>query len=439
MTAVKIQSLSKYYKLYRNSGDRIKDIFLSKLFKKNWHVKHWALSNINLELCEGESVGIIGRNGSGKSTLLLIISNVLRAYEGSVTVNGRVTGLLELGAGMNPDFTGRENIYTYGSILGLTRYEIDDLFQEIEYFADIGEYIDQPVRTYSSGMFVRLAFSVASRVNPDIFIIDEALGVGDVFFQQRCYTYMKSKMMNKTKIIVSHDMAVISNFAERVIVMDCGQVVFDGPTLKGIEYFSSLIRSTRKNMEHRPDITDESEKFSTDAVPSQWCELDFIPFQEQQLAGNGKVKLICANIEVFSKQNNSLVTAGCQVSIKVKLVVNEFVEYPIIGYYLNDRVGQQIFGAVADRQRLTSLRNGMYLVTLVFKWPEIANGDYFLNVGIGDGQDEFDHEILCWVQNFHQFTSIQDKSIHGIFNTPIQKFELDLITPHQTQGISLNG
>ncbi len=201
----------------------------------------WALRDISFTLRRGESLGIVGRNGSGKSTLLQIIAGTLRPSTGAVSVNGRVAALLELGSGFNPDFTGRENVYLNAAVLGLTRCEIDERFDRIAAFADIGDFIDQPVKTYSSGMFVRLAFAVQTTVEPQILIIDEALSVGDVFFQQRCYERMRQLLDRGVCIIlVTHDLAAVQHFCQTCLVLQSGRAAFYGPATEGTKFYLHL-------------------------------------------------------------------------------------------------------------------------------------------------------------------------------------------------------
>lgn len=221
--AISVRNLTKTYRLFGHPGDRVKQ-FLS-LGLKQYHREFTALKDISFDIKKGETVGIIGRNGSGKSTLLQLICGILKPTSGTVIVNGRVSALLELGAGFNPEFTGRENVYFQGALMGFTKAQMDEKFDEIATFADIGEFIDQPVRTYSSGMFVRLAFSMAIHVAPDILLIDEALGVGDAEFQERSLSRMRSlKERGLTILFVSHSITTVRNFCQRVLWLDKGEI-----------------------------------------------------------------------------------------------------------------------------------------------------------------------------------------------------------------------
>ena len=203
--AISVRNLTKSYRLFGHPGDRIKQFF--SLGLKQYHREFTALKDVSFDIKKGETVGIIGRNGSGKSTLLQLICGILKPTTGTVQVNGRVSALLELGAGFNPEFTGRENVYFQGALMGFTEAQMDERFDEIAAFADIGEFIDQPVRTYSSGMFVRLAFAVAIHVDPDILVVDEALAVGDMAFQRKCFAQIdRLRAAGCTIALVTHDM-----------------------------------------------------------------------------------------------------------------------------------------------------------------------------------------------------------------------------------------
>lgn len=225
--AISVRNLGKTYRLFHHPGDRIKQFF--SLGMKKYHNEFTALHGVSFDIKKGETVGIIGRNGSGKSTLLQLICGILKPTRGTVKVSGRISALLELGAGFNPEFTGRENVYFQGAVLGLSKEEMDTRFSEIAALADIGEFIDQPVRTYSSGMFVRLAFSVAVHVNPEVLIIDEALGVGDAEFQERSISFMKSMQQKGVTILfVSHAIPAVRNFCQRAVWLEHGKVVLIG-------------------------------------------------------------------------------------------------------------------------------------------------------------------------------------------------------------------
>lgn len=238
--AISVKHLSKTYRLFGHPGDRIKQFF--SLGVKQYYREFTALNDVSFEIKKGETVGIIGRNGSGKSTLLQLICGILKPTAGSVQVNGRISALLELGAGFNPEFTGRENVYFQGALMGFTREQMDARFDEIAAFADIEEFIDQPVRTYSSGMFVRLAFAVAAHVEPDILVVDEALAVGDALFQKRCHTRIRQlQAAGATLILVSHDQEMVRNLTNKALVLDRGVAHFWGETREATRAYRQLL------------------------------------------------------------------------------------------------------------------------------------------------------------------------------------------------------
>ena len=249
-TVIELKNISKIFKLYENNFDRFKESL--NPFGKKFHKDFYALKDVNFKISRGECIAIIGQNGSGKSTLLKVITSILAPSMGSISVNGRISSLLELGTGFNPDLTGRENIYFYGTINGITRAEMSKSVEEIIEFADIGAFLDQPVRSYSSGMFVRLAFACAIQIDPEILIVDEALAVGDMRFVQKCFRKMQSfKEREKTLILVTHDMPSVIAFASRVLWMENGQLVGDGePSVVVRDYISKMTYSQKSTTEN---------------------------------------------------------------------------------------------------------------------------------------------------------------------------------------------
>ena len=236
--AIKVENLNKIYKLYNKSIDRMKEAL--SLSKKKYSRDHYALKNISFKIKSGETVGIIGTNGSGKSTLLKIITGVLTQTSGSVQVNGKISALLELGAGFNPEYTGIENIYLNGTMMGYSKEEMDNKVDSIIEFADIGDFINQPVKTYSSGMFARLAFAVAINVEPDILIVDEALSVGDLRFQQKCFREIEKFKKDKTVLIVSHDISTINKICNKAMWINTGKNMIYGDVDKVVKALSLI-------------------------------------------------------------------------------------------------------------------------------------------------------------------------------------------------------
>ena len=236
--AIRVEHLSKMYKLYNRPSDRLREALGMRVKVQ----EHYALNDVNFEVRRGETVGIIGTNGSGKSTVLKIITGVVSPTKGQVTVDGRISALLELGAGFNMEYSGLENVYLNGTMIGFTKEEIDSKLEDILTFADIGDFIYQPVKSYSSGMFVRLAFAVAINIDPDILIVDEALSVGDVFFQAKCYRKFEDfKRQGKTIVFVSHDLNSISRYCDRVILLNKGNILDEGEPKKIVDLYKQIL------------------------------------------------------------------------------------------------------------------------------------------------------------------------------------------------------
>ena len=237
---IQVNDLSKIYKLYNKPIDRLKESL--GIAKKKNYTEHYALNHVSFQVERGEAVGIIGTNGSGKSTILKIITGVLNQTSGEVKVNGRISALLELGAGFNPEYSGLENVYLNGTMIGFSKQEIDEKLQEILDFADIGDFIHQPVKTYSSGMFVRLAFAVAINIEPEILIVDEALSVGDVFFQAKCYhKFEEFRKKGKTLLLVTHDLGSVAKYCNRVILLNKGNKVAEGRPKEIIDMYKKIL------------------------------------------------------------------------------------------------------------------------------------------------------------------------------------------------------
>ncbi|GIP39963.1 ABC transporter ATP-binding protein [Paenibacillus sp. J31TS4] len=273
--SISIENVSKCYKIYNRPQDRLKQGVFPK---RKYYQEFWALKDVSFKVKKGETIGIIGRNGSGKSTVLQIITNTLEATEGNVNINGRIAALLELGSGFNPEFTGRENVYMNGAIMGLSKREIEDRMGQIEEFADIGMFIDQPVKVYSSGMYVRLAFACAINVDPDILIVDEALAVGDMQFQLKCINRMKEfKEQGKTILFVSHDTYSIRNFCDQVIWMMDGEVHLRGEVNQVTRLYEDYMKSEKDivtTFEQPVNVPDE-QVLTIDSVSTVNADLSY--------------------------------------------------------------------------------------------------------------------------------------------------------------------
>lgn len=415
--SIQIKNVSKVYRLYEKPIDRFKETF--NIFKKSYHKNHYALKDVSFDIKKGEAVGLIGINGAGKSTLLKIITGILNPSEGEIVVNGKISALLELGAGFNMEYTGIENIYLNGTMMGYTKAEVDAKINDILEFADIGEFINQPVKTYSSGMFVRLAFAVAINVEPDILIIDEALSVGDVFFQQKCYKKIKELAGKSTVLIVSHDLNAMTKFCKRIVVMSGGKNVFDGDPNDAIAKYFKLKQGSLKKKNSDSKNLDNSD-FKDYKIPDA-----------KDYSGNMNVI-----IEKYFYSINDVPYAECVQGgdeFKISLMVNSKIdiEDTIVGYQIRDKFGNEVFGETSLTSNVEQypINQGSNLISFNFDWPEIREGDYFITLGIGNGTDVLNQVEECWINNaIHISASTQGKTIFGIFNNDMKNFEIEKLS-----------
>lgn len=412
---ISVKGLSKVYRLYDKPIDRLKESL--NIFHKSYHKEYYALNNLSFDIKRGETVGIIGINGAGKSTLLKIITGVLTPSGGNIEVKGKISALLELGAGFNMEYSGIENIYLNGTMMGFSKKEVDKKLDDILAFADIGDFVYQPVKTYSSGMFVRLAFAVAINVEPDILVIDEALSVGDVFFQQKCYKKIKELAGKSTVIIVSHDLNAMTKFCERIIVMSAGEKAFDGEPNEAIAKYFKLKQGTLKK--DKKSIELKSNDFNMYKLPSQ-------------NSYSGKMDVIIE--KYFYSINDEPFTEVCQKDdeFKVSLVINSNIdiEDPIVGYQIRDKYGNEVFGETSLTSTVDQgiIKQGRNVINFTFEWPEIREGDYFITLGIGNGTDVLNQVEECWINNvIHIVATTNGKTIFGIFNNNMKEFDINKI------------
>lgn len=418
---IKIENLTKKYMIYENPTDRLKDILgINKIHKGK---EFFALHDVSFSVKKGETLAIIGENGAGKSTLLKIITGVLNPTEGVVTLNGKVAALLELGTGFNPEYTGIENIYLNGSVMGLTKEQIDSKVEEILNFADIGEFVYQKVKTYSSGMFARLAFSVAIHVEPDILIVDEALAVGDLFFQQKCNMYMKEKMQNCTKLLVTHDMSSVANMADEAIVLKNGKQVFWGEPLKAIEYYTKQAHSELFKTKKQISDKQEKKKYSEVVKDNEFCEVPI-----DALGGAMDVKILSYKFVVNDKEYQGYIQNNDNIKVFFTIESTRAIDKIIIGYQIKDKYGNIIFGENTHSSGFKECEikeNQQYVVSIEFQWPKIQENTYFLTLGIGEGTHEMQHIIQCWAHNIIELNAISNLPNHGLFNNEIKNFYIE--------------
>ena len=374
--AIDVKNVTKLYKLYDKPSDRLfESLGLSK--KKRYH-EHYALGDVNFTIHKGDCVGIIGTNGAGKSTILKIITGVLNPTSGSVEIDGRISALLELGAGFNMEYTGIENVYLNGSMIGFSKEEIDERLDDIIAFADIGDFIHQPVKTYSSGMFVRLAFAVAINIDPEILIVDEALSVGDIFFQMKCFKkFEEFKAMGKTILFVSHDLSSIQKYCDRAILLNKGTKLAEGSPKDMIDLYKKVLTG------HLDDAVDDAgEDHVPDAAPEDSWKSHYELNPDYQEYGDKEVEIIDYAIIDDEGKYTSTVIKGTKFTFKIKLRANQDVMNPIAAFTIKNVKGVDItgtntwfegndIGAMAAGQEKTvsfcqklNLQGGSYLVSL---------------------------------------------------------------------------
>lgn len=393
--AIDAAELTKEYKLYKKPTDRLKEV----IFRKTLHQRFRALDKVSFNVRKNECLGIIGKNGSGKSTLLKIITGVLTPTSGKLIINGRISALLELGAGFNPDLTGMENIYLNATIMGLTRDEIGSKIEEILDFADIGDFIHQPVKTYSSGMFVRLAFAVAINVEPDILIVDEALSVGDLRFQQKCYRKIDELKKTKTIIFVSHDMSVINKYCDRVVWINEGKLIEEGtPKEISKKYQAFMIGASYKGHNFAGNIissiNDDDDSEVHHLIDSFSDRFDIMGDDSAIITG-------MSIIDSLSNKKINIVEHGDVIKILIQIDVFQNINDPIIGFTIKDRLGNIVTqtNSYVLGETLKCIEPGKnYIFGFEFTFPSLNHGQYTISPAIASGTQE-DHRQHSWVHD----------------------------------------
>jgi lipopolysaccharide transport system ATP-binding protein len=406
--AISVRNLSKKYHLYASPKHRLKEAL--NPFRKKYHRDFWALRDVSFEVKRGETIGIIGKNGSGKSTLLQIICGILQPSEGEVNVNGKISALLELGAGFNPEFTGRDNVFLKGAIMGFSRDEMDTRFQAIADFADIGEFIDQPVKTYSSGMFVRLAFAAAINVDPEILIVDEALSVGDMFFQAKCMMRIK-KMIDSgvTLFFVSHDVGAIKSLCEKALLLSKGLIIdYDKADKVVEEYFALKVRGEQQVIKRSAEDGTAGSETGQIATPESKMasfihNLDFQKRAAFQRIQNGKANFI--NVQLIDKSGHDIITVeyGQRIVIRMAVEICDNIGLLAYGYHIRDKNGINLIysdSSIEGKNLIDPRQGDKYVIDWSFV-SALQQGDYsiacFLSVPI---------DIMSGVVEFCDFVPI---------------------------------
>ncbi|NOU09704.1 MAG: ABC transporter ATP-binding protein [Nitrospira sp.] len=411
ISPIKLQSVSKCYRIYKNPQDRFKQAFLNHWRRMigavenhaeaGYYREHWALRDVSFELQPGEAVGILGRNGAGKSTLLQIIAGTLAPTSGTVETTGRITALLELGSGFNPEFTGCENVFMNAGILGLSRKDTERRFDEIAAFADIGDFIDQPIKTYSSGMMMRLAFAVQTVLDPDVLIVDEALSVGDAKFQEKCFRKLRTLREGGTSILfVSHDINSVTSFCDRALLFDAGQLIDSGkPTDVSKAYIESLYSESPKKSPPRARENLPIEAEPERASPVQTITRDAAEekvAQDEYRFGNRKVEILEVAIFDNKGKQTELLASGNRYTI-IQTVVAHF---PVIdlasGFIIRNKRGVDLFGITNKTAgvEIPRIEAGQIFEISIEIDAWLAAGDYFLQAAnAGENGVQYDCRI----------------------------------------------
>lgn len=408
-SAIKVQAVSKTFQIYDTPQNRLKQFILPRLQKlcgaqtKHYFREFKAVANVTFDVKRGETVGIIGKNGSGKSTLLQMICGTLTPSSGTIETSGRIAALLELGSGFNPEFSGRENVYMNASLLGLERKEINAKFDDIVAFADIGDFINEPVKTYSSGMVVRLAFAVQSQVDPDILIVDEALAVGDAKFQLKCFDRLtKLKHQGTSILLVTHSGEQIVTHCDKAILLNNGEIVEQGTPKNVNNRYLDLLFGKEKIDEGqtsvstiRKDPIAGAEYFDEGRLPSREVELyatrvNFNPHEYRW--GDGKAMILDFLLRTDEEDYPTCISTGQTVELIVSIRWLKKITCPIFGVTLKTREGITIYGANSEALDLGTLRNcgneGQTTIVKVSFACHLASGDYFISAGIASRQGE---------------------------------------------------
>ena len=379
--AIKIEKVSKRYRLYDRPIDRLRESL--NLGNKKYYKDFDALHEVSFNVMKGEMLGIIGKNGAGKSTLLKIITGVLSPTSGSITINGKISALLELGAGFNPEYTGIENIYLNGTMIGFTREEMDKKIDKIVSFADIGNFINQPVKTYSSGMFARLAFAVSINVEPDILIVDEALSVGDVFFQSKCYKKLEQlKESGITILFVTHDMGSIIKYCNRSILLNVGQKIAEGIPKDMVDIYKKLLVGQYSEDDDQEQNNHLEKVSKEDINMEQWKDRMLInpDFQEY---GDHRAEIVDFGIADHEGQITNTIYKLNEFQIKMKIKFNEKIENPIFAFSIKDIKGTELTGTNTIIEQIDTgiVEKGEIIEITFTQRMNLQGGQYLLLLG----------------------------------------------------------
>lgn len=451
MGTITVTQLSKAYRLYPNRWSRLLEWFVP--VDKPRHTLKWILQDINFRVSPGEAIGIIGINGAGKSTLLKLITGTIQPTTGSVKMEGRIAALLELGMGFHPDFTGRQNAVMAGQLLGLQAAEIWLLMPAIEAFAEIGDYIDQPVRVYSSGMQVRLAFAVATAVRPDILIVDEALSVGDAYFQHKCFSRIRFfQDQGTTLLFVSHDLAAVRALCARAIWLEDGIIREVGETKFVLDAYATALYAREQDVDNAAKQFAVKDNAITEASKQKRdCRLEFINnsnlrndievFEfnsDTSRWGDGLAKITATYLQDTNGTPLSWTIGGEEVVLTIEASALQELSSVIVGFMVRDRLGQDLFG---DNTYITTVDSpvniratSQFRATFRFLMPILPQGTYAITAAIAAGNQQ-NHVVHEWVNESLFFESHNRFSVSGLVGVPMHAIEISEFTPN---GSSMN-
>jgi lipopolysaccharide transport system ATP-binding protein len=450
--AIRVENLSKCYHIYERSQDRLKQSLVPRIRRAlglpapNYFRDFWALRDVSFEVRKGETVGVIGRNGSGKSTLLQMICGTLTPTTGKVMTHGRVAALLELGAGFNPEFTGRENVYLNGSVLGLSQADIDDRFDAIAAFADIGDFIDQPVKTFSSGMYVRLAFAVIAHVDAEVLVIDEALAVGDAIFIQKCMRFIRRFQENGALLFVSHDTSSIINLCNNAIWLSNGVVRRSGIAKEIAEaylqytyqevYGDTVQLESAQTAQEQLNIQPKTRK--TQNISEDFPKIDpdvkasfFDNLTDSDGWKTGSAEILSAWVEKVDNGSEIVFQGGERIRLVILAVSHQQLDRPILGFVLRDRLGQALFAEntldFTDTHPIAISPGQRFIGKFVFCLPMLPNGQYSVTIALADGslENQVQHH---WLHDALILSVSSNKRRYGLVGISFEQVTLESCT-----------
>lgn len=416
--SIKVQGVKKIYPLYEKPVDRLKEAMLFS--KKKYHKEYNALQDVSFEVYKGETFGIIGMNGAGKSTLLKLITGVAKPTAGEITVNGKVSALLELGAGFNMEYTGLQNIYLNGSMMGYRKEEMEPKVKQVMDFADIGDFINQPVKTYSSGMFARLAFAVAINVEPDILIVDEALSVGDVFFQNKCYRkFEELRSKGTTVLFVSHDISSVKQMCSRVLWLNLGIIEMIGDSKSVCDAYS-LVQIEKANNQNKEIV--ETLNLEKECTEEELVVPDVVLRIQNKMDGIVSDKAEVVSVFVSDSEGNIVEEIQTDREYTLNIISKFYVDMKnvIIGYSIENVKGLRVLGqnTYAHSKKVYSTKAGQILaVGFKFVFPKIETGNYLISPAIAIGSQETPL-IITWINSAQQIRVQRDGYNLALFDVP---------------------